>query len=165
MGVRIPRLPQNYKERATCKEQGLPAKQSVRHARIEVGTLPLRNNVKRNAMEFINEVHLKGRIGDGMKYAKSKRGMEYATFSLIIEPSAKRKEAGSESMTYVRVMVFDSDEVNYMHRKGARTGMIAELFCYITSRKANITKDKSIISNQVIVRKMTLKEEDEDEKK
>ena len=128
-----------------------------------VGILPLRNNVKRNAMEFINEVHLKGRIADGLKFAKSKRGKEYATFSLVIEPSAKRKEAGSESLTYVRVMVFDEDEVLYMHRRGAHTGMIAELYCYITSRKASVTKDKSIISNQVIVRKMILGEDEKNE--
>lgn len=102
-----------------------------------------------------NDVFLQGTIGDGFKYCKSERGMTFATFNLIIEPPQAMQDKGSESVTYIRIMVFKTPLVKYLQRVGAKAGNRAAIVAFIYSRKVEV-KGETIIQNTVIARDINI---------
>ena len=98
-----------------------------------------------------NDVYLQGRIGQNLKYGKTERGSEYATFSLVIEPVQNKQDKGSEATTYIRILVFEKHLVKYLHDVKAKEGQRVAIVAFINSRRTEV-KGETIIQNSVIAR-------------
>lgn len=100
----------------------------------------------------INQVHLQGRICEDYKYAKTETGSEFATFSLAVEGKFK----GVASTTYIRIMVFNSTLVQYLHDVKAKQGNRCTIYGTIQSYKREI-KGMEIVQNTIIVQDITIR--------
>ena len=101
-----------------------------------------------------NIVILDGVIGDDYKYGKTQDGKEYATFSLCINTYAKDFSDSTErthSITYIRIFVYDTRQVEYLKRIGAHRGLRASVFGRLTSFK-NEYKGITFMTNNVVCR-------------
>lgn len=98
-------------------------------------------------MRFINDVYLLGTIGRTLAYKRASTGNEFATFSLLIEPSTRN----GGKIQYIRVMVFEKKLVEKMKRLGVKPNMKAFVTAYLNSHKTE-TRGIEYITNDVIAR-------------
>lgn len=108
-----------------------------------------------------NIVILEGKIGDDFKYGKTTEGKEFATFSLVISSASafhKGYQDDSERRkpeTYLRIMVFDAKQVDYLHKIGAKNGHTAIIYARLSSHKTEY-KGIDFIQNNVVVRDLSI---------
>lgn len=87
----------------------------------------------------INECFLRGRIGQDFKFAKTKDAREFATFSIAINNIASRKwdKTAHDNIVYLRIMVFDTRLVQYLHKVNAKANDMVNVFARLNSHKVN----------------------------
>lgn len=100
-----------------------------------------------------NVVLLQGKIGNDYKYLKTKRGSEFATFTLCLEAFDKeeRDKTENRNTVYIRIMVFDDLLVQYLHKVGARSGNKASIYGRVNSHRVT-SKNVTFVQNDIIVR-------------
>ena len=111
-----------------------------------------------------NFVILEGQVGNDLKYGVASNGMNYATFTLCVNPYFKDIHDSTESnqpMTYIRLFVYDQKKVNYMKRLKIGRGSRVSVFARLNSARTEIN-GKDIIQNNVVVRDICLIKTKED---
>lgn len=111
-----------------------------------------------------NFVILEGQVGNDLKYGVASNGMNYATFTLCVNPYFKDIHDSTESnqpMTYIRLFVYDQKKVNYMKRLKIGRGNRVSVFARLNSARTEIN-GKDIIQNNVVVRDICLIKTKED---
>lgn len=105
-----------------------------------------------------NIVQLEGLICDDFKHGRTQDGKEYITFSLGINCFYKEMADTTErshSQTYVRIFVYDKQQVEYLKRVKAHRGQRASVFGRLNSCK-NEYKGITYMANNVICRDIAI---------
>lgn len=110
-------------------------------------------------MRSKNIVLLEGRINDDFRYKRTKEGMEFCTFTLVMTNSidrvsgSKNERAGKE--VFIRTMVFDAHLLRYLRRVGAKSGNIVSIFGRLNSYFADF-RGHQIYQMDVVVRDISI---------
>jgi hypothetical protein len=83
-----------------------------------------------------NIVFLDGIINDNARFGKSSEVKEYYTFSLEINAMAiamSFRDGRTHSQSYVRVFVYDKDQLDYLKRNNVRRGMRVSIMGRLSS--------------------------------
>ena len=98
---------------------------------------------------------LEGVIGDDAKYGKKKdNNKEYFTFSLVVNSYQKEFADDTErnfSVSYIRIFVYDTKQIEYLHKVNAKRGQRASVFGRLQAYKAE-HRGNSFITLSVICR-------------
>jgi hypothetical protein len=108
-------------------------------------------------MKNKNIVILEGRVGNDLKYKKTKEGRVFATFTLEIDSFDKllRDTTESHSIVYIRIMVFDINIIRYMQRVKIKQGNIVNIFARLNNH-IHEHKGETICLIDVVVRDLHL---------
>ena len=101
-----------------------------------------------------NIVMLSGIIGEDARFDKTQEGKEYYTFSLCVNAFTKEISDATErthSQTYIRIMVFDKAQIEYLHKVNVHRGQRANIFGRLTSHK-NEYRGNTFVTNNVVCR-------------